>query len=53
MAGKSAFSYLVSENSTTRLVALRVLIGLSKAGVFSECPGNSRFELQISNIPHG
>jgi hypothetical protein len=26
---------------------------LSKTGVFSECPGNPRFELQISNIPYG
>jgi hypothetical protein len=26
---------------------------LSKTGTFSECPGNPRFELQISNIPYG
>jgi hypothetical protein len=26
---------------------------LSKTGIFSECPGNPRFELQISNVPHG
>jgi hypothetical protein len=26
---------------------------LSKTGIFSECPGNPRFELQISDIPHG
>jgi hypothetical protein len=26
---------------------------LSKTGVFPECPGNPRFELQIGNIPHG
>ncbi len=26
---------------------------LGKAGVHPECPGNSRFELQIGNIPHG
>jgi hypothetical protein len=26
---------------------------LSKTGIFSECPGNPRFELQISDVPHG
>jgi hypothetical protein len=26
---------------------------LSKIGIFSECPGNPRFELQIKNVPHG
>jgi hypothetical protein len=26
---------------------------LSKTGIFSECPGDSRFELQINNVPHG
>ncbi len=26
---------------------------LSKSGIFSECLGNPRFELQISIIPHG
>jgi hypothetical protein len=26
---------------------------LSKTGIFSECPGNPRFELQIDDVPHG
>jgi hypothetical protein len=26
---------------------------LGKAGVFPECPGNSRFELQIDNVSRG
>jgi hypothetical protein len=26
---------------------------LSKTGIFSECPDNPRFELQINNVPHG
>ena len=26
---------------------------LSKTGIFSECPGNPRFELWINNVPHG
>ncbi len=26
---------------------------LSKTGIFSECPGNPRFELQSNNVPHG
>ncbi len=25
----------------------------SKTGIFSECPGNPRFELQINDVPHG
>jgi hypothetical protein len=53
MAGKFAFLYLAYKIFHYELgfaVGANWLLG--KTGVFSECPGNPSFELQISNIPH-
>ncbi len=57
MLERSALSYLASNISTTRLVALRVLTGswakleLSLSAL--EILGLSSFELQVVHIPHG